>query len=75
LNTAFDINSERVLILAPQGRDAVVAAGIVREGGLVAEICNDLLGFERQIAEGASVAVVTDDAIRKCRLKKSRRLG
>jgi signal transduction histidine kinase/CheY-like chemotaxis protein len=69
LNTAFDINSERVLILAPQGRDAVVAAGIVREGGLVAEICNDLLGFERQIAEGASVAVVTDDAIRNADLR------
>jgi hypothetical protein len=33
----LDANSERVLILALQGRDAVVAAGIVREGGLVAD--------------------------------------
>jgi hypothetical protein len=28
--------SERALILAPQGRDANIAAGILREGGLVA---------------------------------------
>ena len=69
MNTVLDANSERVLILAPQGRDAVVAAGIVREGGLVAEICNDLIGFENQIAEGAGVAVVTDDAIRNADLR------
>ena len=57
LNTVFDTNSERVLILAPQGRDAVVAAGICVRVVLIAEICNDLLGFEKQIAEGAGVAV------------------
>ena len=34
--------SERALILAPQGRDAFVAAKILHEGGLLAEICSDL---------------------------------
>ena len=34
--------SERTLILAPQGRDADVAAGILREAGRVADICSAL---------------------------------
>ena len=39
--------SERAIILAPQGRDAPVAARILREGGLTAEICDDLPRFLR----------------------------
>ena len=36
MSTLFDTTSERALILAPQGRDANISAGILREGGLVA---------------------------------------
>jgi hypothetical protein len=46
--------SERALILAPQGRDASVAVGILREGGLLAEICNDLHKLTEEIVEGAT---------------------
>ena len=56
--------SECALILAPQGRDAPVAAGILREAGLVAEICNDLRVLQEEIELGAGVAVLTDEAIR-----------
>lgn len=42
MSTLVDTRSERALILAPQGRDASVAAGILRESGLAAEICPDL---------------------------------
>src|SRR6476659_10429129 len=42
LNKEHDPISQRALILAPQGRDAFVASRILREAGLVAEICNDL---------------------------------
>jgi signal transduction histidine kinase len=52
------------LILAPRGRDAIVAAGILREAGLTADICSDLLGFQREVELGAGLAVVTDEAIR-----------
>jgi signal transduction histidine kinase/CheY-like chemotaxis protein len=69
LSTIFDTNSERALILAPHGRDAVVAAGILRESGSIAEICCDLYSFEKQIAEGAGVAVVTDDAVRNADIR------
>jgi signal transduction histidine kinase/CheY-like chemotaxis protein len=64
LNPEFDTISERAVILAPQGRDALVAASILREGGLTAEICSDLHSFSEKIADGSGVAVLTDDAIR-----------
>jgi signal transduction histidine kinase len=49
--------------LAPQGRDAHVAVGILLEGGLVAEICKDLRKLTEGILEGAGLAVLTDDVI------------
>lgn len=51
------------MILAPQGRDAGIAAGILQEGNLAADICKDLQGLIAEIARGAGVAVLTDDAI------------
>jgi signal transduction histidine kinase/CheY-like chemotaxis protein len=69
LKTPFDTISERAIILAPQGRDAFVAADILREGGLTAVICKDLSGFAEEIAAGAGVAVLTDDAIRSADIK------
>ena len=69
LNTISDILSERALILAPQGRDALVAASILQEGGLTSEICADLHAFVEEISEGAGVALLTDDTIRNVDLK------
>ena len=64
MKTPFDTTSERALILAPQGRDAQVAVGILLEGGLVAEIRDDLRKLTEGILEGAGLAVLTDDVIR-----------
>jgi signal transduction histidine kinase/CheY-like chemotaxis protein len=64
VKTPFDTTSERALILAPQGRDAQVAVGILLEGGLVAEIRDDLRKLTEGILEGAGLAVLTDDVIR-----------
>jgi signal transduction histidine kinase/CheY-like chemotaxis protein len=61
--------SERALILAPQGRDAFVAARILGEAGLVAEMCNDLPRLIRELGFGAGVAVLTDEAIRTADIK------
>ena len=65
----FDTISERAVILAPQGRDATVAASILREGGLTVDICKDLPSLTEEIARGAGVAVLTDDAIRNADIK------
>ena len=69
MNIQFDTISERAAILAPQGRDALVAADILREGGLTAEICSDLRSLSEKIAAGSGVAVLTDDAIRNADIR------
>ncbi len=53
---------ERTLILAPRGRDAVVAKGILRDARLHAEICVDLPELLREIGRGADVAIMTEEA-------------
>jgi signal transduction histidine kinase/ActR/RegA family two-component response regulator len=70
MSTLLSTTSERALILAPQGRDANVAVGILRENGLVADICNDLQELTDEIVEGAGLAVLTDDAIRNADLRR-----
>jgi len=54
--------AERVLILAPRGRDAVVAMSILREAGVACDTCSDLMDLLRQIRRGADVAIVTEEA-------------
>jgi signal transduction histidine kinase/CheY-like chemotaxis protein len=53
-----------VLILAPQGRDAEVAAGLLHEEKIATQICRDLHDLAQKIAEGAGLAVMTEDVIR-----------
>ena len=69
LSAVLNHLSERALIAAPQGRDAFVAARILREAGLVAEICGDLPMFLAELELGAGVAVLTDEAIRSADIK------
>jgi signal transduction histidine kinase len=61
--------SERTLILAPQGRDAFVAARILSEARLASEICDDLSKLLRELTLGAGLAVVTEDSIRNADIK------
>jgi signal transduction histidine kinase/ActR/RegA family two-component response regulator len=56
--------SERTLILAPRGRDAVVAKGILRDAKIHSEICLDLDELVQEIHRGADVAVLTEEAAR-----------
>src|SRR3954466_1541260 len=55
---------QRVLILAPRGRDSVVAKGILRDAHLRSEICLDLRELITEIGRGADVAIVTEEATR-----------
>jgi signal transduction histidine kinase/ActR/RegA family two-component response regulator len=56
--------NERALILAPLGRDAVVAKGILRDAGIHSEICLDLGELVQEIKRGADIAVLTEEAAR-----------
>jgi signal transduction histidine kinase/ActR/RegA family two-component response regulator len=56
--------SERTLLLAPRGRDGVVAKGILRDAGIHSEICLDLDELVQEIGRGADVAVLTEEVVR-----------
>jgi signal transduction histidine kinase/ActR/RegA family two-component response regulator len=57
-------HTERALVLAPRGRDAVVAKAILRDAGIHSEICLDLDELVQEVKRGADVAVLTEEAAR-----------
>jgi signal transduction histidine kinase len=62
---AVDVpHGERTLILAPRGRDAVVAKGILRDARIHSEICLDLAELVQAIGRGADLAILTEEATR-----------
>jgi signal transduction histidine kinase len=56
--------NERILILAPRGRDAVVAKEILRDARLHADICVDISELLEQLHRGAEVAVIVEEVTR-----------
>ncbi len=55
--------SERALVLAPRGRDAAIAAGMLGEAGVEATICSTLPMLLDALNLGAGFVVVTEEAI------------
>ena len=56
-------NSERVLILAPWGRDAAVASKLLQEAGWPTFICPDVATLCDEFGEGAALGVVVEEAL------------
>ncbi len=56
--------SERALILAPRGRDALLAEAILVEAGLRACVCATLATVVDELARGAGYGIVTEEALR-----------
>lgn len=69
MDKGYDSLSERALILAPQGRDAFVAARILSEARLVSDICDDLPKLLRELTLGAGLVVLTEESIRSADIK------
>ena len=55
--------SERALVLAPRGRDATVAAGMLGEAGIDAMPCASLRCLLDELNQGAAFVVITEEAI------------
>jgi PAS domain S-box-containing protein len=62
--TAIDRQADTVLILAPRGRDAPVAAALLREAGTEALVCADLAHLQALLNADVCCAVVTEEALR-----------
>jgi signal transduction histidine kinase len=54
---------KRVLILAPVGRDAALACGVLRHEDLSADICKDVSQLIAELESGAGTAVIADEAL------------
>jgi signal transduction histidine kinase/CheY-like chemotaxis protein len=62
-------SSQRAVILAPIGRDAAVAAALIKEAGFYANIAGDLAALVHDIERGAGLAVIADEAIKTADLR------
>lgn len=62
-------SNEEVIILAPVGRDATVAAAILREGGFQSRIARDLNEFVAMLRAGTGFAIITEEALRGADLR------
>lgn len=58
------VHSQRALILAPSGRDGVIAASILQEAAVPVVVCKDLSQLQVEIEAGAGLAVIVDEALR-----------
>jgi two-component sensor histidine kinase len=56
-------DSERILILAPHGRDAEVASRLLQEMGWATLACQDLATLCLELRNGAATAVIVEEAI------------
>ncbi len=57
-------SAQRAIVLAPHGRDAAIAAEILREAGIEAAVARDLPTLVADLREGAGFALVTEEALR-----------
>src|SRR5947209_10945957 len=58
-----EVLEERVLVLAPLGRDGELAAAVLTDGCVQCELCPDMETLCAEIANGAGAAMITDEAL------------
>ncbi len=54
---------DRVLILAPRGRDAAIAADLLGRNDIVAFVCRDQADLLAELAKGAAAVMLTEEAL------------
>ena len=64
-NPERDAMESRILILAPTGRDAVLASQILSDMGMSCLACADEDDLCREIGAGAAVAILADQFVQK----------
>jgi signal transduction histidine kinase/CheY-like chemotaxis protein len=64
-----DSRDERILILAPTGRDAALTAQVITEAGLVAEVCNSIEELCRKMLLGAGLVFITGEVLTRAALQ------
>ena len=63
MNSTVDVFDDRILILAPTGKDAALAAEIFRREGLCPRICDELIDLAKESLRGAGALVLAEEAL------------
>ena len=62
-------SAAKALILAPQGRDAAVASGLLQQAGIASALCPDIVALQDGLSDEAFFAVVTEEALQSADLR------
>jgi PAS domain S-box-containing protein len=62
--------NNRVLILAPRGRDAAIAADLLARNGIAARVCSDQIHLAGLLDEGAGAVLITEEALAEAPLSE-----
>lgn len=57
------------MILAPHGRDAVVAKSLLADAGISAEVCSNFAIFQKALDQTTCFAIVAEEAVRSADLR------
>jgi signal transduction histidine kinase/ActR/RegA family two-component response regulator len=57
-----DLESRRVLVLAPTGRDSAAACALLQQAGMTCKACSTIVELHRELAAGAGAALVAEEA-------------
>src|SRR5579871_3210499 len=61
---------ERAVLLAPRGRDASIAKGILAEANVHGDICRDIPHLLAEMQAGADVAVMTEESMHEADMRE-----
>ena len=61
--TEPDPNGERVLVLAPTGRDGAATVEVLRRGGYAAHACADIGALITSFDEGVGIVLVAEEGL------------
>ncbi|MBV8654159.1 MAG: PAS domain-containing sensor histidine kinase, partial [Alphaproteobacteria bacterium] len=59
---ATDANRDRVLVLAPAGRDAPLTQAVLAQANIASTICEDLTALCDALGQGAGAALIAEEA-------------
>ena len=61
--------SVRALVLAPSGRDARLIVALLKDVGVIGDVCSDVSEVAAEMRKGAALAIVADEALRDADLR------
>ena len=63
MSRVIDVLDDRVLILAPTGKDGQLAANALRREGFCSQICDDLVALADELPRGAGALLLAEEAL------------